>query len=424
MVEPLTGALILLAVAILFALYAAWGGGANDLANAMGTSVGSGALTFMGAVLVAAIFEFAGAVLVGRHVTETVRQGIVDPADFLGDPHAFLAGMLAAMAAAGIWLTLSTFFSMPVSTTHTIVGAIMGFGVAALGIGGVQWDGVSRIVLSWLTSPVTAAIIAFLLFHVIRFTVLNREDPVRALRNWGPFYVGLTVFVLVLATLFKGLSRLNLDLDFAAAVRWTLLVAAVVALVFVPVFRRIRVKGPQETVRQRYRAVERLFIVLQVITAASVAFAHGANDVANAVGPLAAIVVVLDTGALTTPEGYTVPLWVFVLGGAGIVIGLATYGRRVILTIGRRITEITPSRGFSAELSAAATILFASHLGLPISTTHTLVGAVIGVGLARGITALDLRVITRIIISWVLTLPISGLTAFLLFFVIRPLLGN
>jgi inorganic phosphate transporter, PiT family len=416
------GAFVLLLVALLFALYAAWGGGANDLANAMGTSVGSGALTFTGAVLIAAIFEFAGAVLVGRHVTETLRRGIVDPAAFVGDPHSFLAGMLAAMAAAGLWLTLATFLSMPVSTTHTIVGAIMGFGVAALGFGGVEWNSVSRIVLSWIASPLTGAVVGFSLFHLIRFTVLNRDDPVAALRNWGPLYVGITVFVLVLATLFKGLSQLKLNLEFWPAVRWTLLISVLVALAFVPVFRRIKT-GPQQTTLQRYRAVERLFIVLQITTAASVAFAHGANDVANAVGPLAAIVVVLDTGSVTTPPGYTVPLWVFVVGGAGIVIGLATYGRRVIMTIGRRITEITPSRGFSAELSAAATILFASHLGLPISTTHTLVGCVIGVGLARGITALNLQVISRILVSWILTLPVAGITAFLLFFVIRPFLG-
>lgn len=417
-----TGALVILIVAIIIALYAAWGGGANDLANAMGTSVGSGALTFMGAVVVAAIFEFAGAVLVGRHVTETVRAGIVDPVQFTADPHAFIAGMLAAMLAAAIWLSVATFFSMPVSTTHSIVGAIMGFGVAALGFGGVEWSGVSRIVLSWVVSPLAGGVIAFTLFNVIKVGILDRQDPVKALRRWGPAFVGLTAFVLVLATLFKGLSQLSLDLEFWPALRWTLLAAVVVSLAFVPVFQRIRTTTGH-TAQQKYKSVERLFIVLQIITAASVAFAHGANDVANAVGPLAAIVVLFDTGGLVTPEGYMVPLWVFILGGAGIVFGLATYGRRVIKTIGTRITEITPSRGFSAELSAAATILFASHMGMPISTTHTLVGAVIGVGLARGIPALDLQVIGRIALSWVLTLPAAGGTAFVLYFIIRPFLG-
>lgn len=417
-----TGALVILIVAIIIALYAAWGGGANDLANAMGTSVGSGALTFMGAVAVAAVFEFAGAVLVGRHVTETVRSGIVDPTQFLGDPHAFIAGMLAATLAAGIWLTVATFYSMPVSTTHSIVGAIIGFGVAALGLQGVEWGGVTQIVMSWLVSPLVGGVVAYTLFNVIKTSILDRKDPVAALRRWGPVFVGLTVFVLVMATLFKGLKQLNLDLAFVPALGWTLLAAVVVSLVFIPVFRRLRT-AQAETTKQKYRAVERLFIVLQITTAASVAFAHGANDVANAVGPLAAIVVVFDTGGLITPEGYTVPLWVFILGGAGIVIGLATYGRRVIKTIGTRITEITPSRGFSAELSAAATILFASHLGMPISTTHTLVGSVIGVGLARGIPALDLNVVGRIALSWVLTLPAAGGTAFVLYFLIRPLLG-
>jgi inorganic phosphate transporter, PiT family len=422
MLELTVGALVVLIFAIIIAIYAGWGGGANDMANAMGTSVGSGALTFMGAVVVGGIFEFAGAVLVGRHVTETVRSGIVDPTLFAGDHHTFIAGMLAAMLAAAIWMTLASYFSMPVSTTHSIVGAVAGFGVAALGFGGVQWGGMVRIVSSWVVSPVVGGLIGFLLFNLVKVTVLDRVDPVASLRRWGPAYVGLTVFVLILATLFKGLDQLNLDLEFFPALQWTLILSLIISLAFIPVFRRIH-SGPAGTAEQKYRNVERLFIILQIITAASVAFAHGANDVANYIGPLAAIWVVLDTGGVVTPEGYQIPIWIFALGGAAIVFGLATYGRRVVQTIGRRITEITPSRGFSAELSAAATILFASHMGMPISTTHTLVGAVIGVGLARGIPALNLQVLIRIGASWVATLPVAGGTSFVLFFIIRPFLG-
>lgn len=415
-----TGALIILLVAIIFALYAAWGGGANDVANAMGTSVGSGALTFKQAVLVAAIFEFAGAVLVGSKVTETVRKGIVDPLAFTGDQHAFLAGMLAAMAAAALWLTVATFWSMPVSTTHSIVGAILGFGLVARGTAAVNWDVISDVVLGWLLSPLLGAFLAFLLFNVIKATVLDRTEPVIALRRTGPLYVGLTVFVLVMATIFKGLKPLKLDLDFNTALLYTVLIAAAATLIAVPFFRRIDV-GATETDVQKYRAVERLFVFLQIITAASVAFAHGANDVANAVGPLAAIWVVLSTGSVAASAA--VPVWVFILGGAGIVVGLATYGARVIQTIGKKITEVTPSRGFSAEISAAAVILFASHLGLPVSTTHTLVGAVIGVGLARGIPAIDLKVIGKIMVSWALTLPVAGGTAAVLYLIIYPLMG-
>lgn len=416
-----TGALIILLVAILFALYAAWGGGANDVANAMGTSVGSGALTFKRAVIVAAIFEMAGAVLVGSKVTETVRKGIVDPAMFAGDQHAFIAGMLAAMAAAAIWLTIATFWSMPVSTTHSIVGAILGFGLVARGTSAIDWAVVNTVVLGWLISPILGAFIAFLLFNVIKKTILDRKDPVEALRITGPIYVGLTVFILVMATVFKGLKPLKLDLDFNTAILWTVLIAGTAALIAIPFFRRFKV-GPTDTDKQKYRAVERMFIVLQVITAASVAFAHGANDVANAVAPLAAIWVVLSTGAVVAQA--ELPLWIFVLGGVGIVVGLVTYGARVIKTIGEKITEVTPSRGFSAEISAAAVILFASHQGLPVSTTHTLVGAVIGVGLARGIPAIDLKVIGQIMVSWAITLPVAGGTAALLYIIILPLLGS
>lgn len=416
------GALIILLVAIILALYAAWGGGANDVANAMGTSVGSGALTFRQAVMVAAVFEFAGAVLVGSKVTETVRKGIVDPAAFAGDPHAFMAGMLAAMGAAAIWLTIATFWSMPVSTTHSIVGAIVGFGIVARGWGAIEWESVQGIVMGWLISPILGALIAFLLFNVIKLTVLDKDRPVAALRRTGPIWIGVTVFVLVMATLFKGLKHLSLDFEFYEAASLTLVIAVLFALLSVPLFRRYKV-GPETTDADQYKAVERLFVILQIVTAASVAFAHGANDVANAVGPLAAIWAVLDTGSAVVASGYVMPLWIFILGGAGIVVGLATYGARVIQTIGTKITEVTPSRGFSAEISASAVILFASHLGLPVSTTHTLVGAVIGVGLARGIPAIDLRIIGKIMVSWALTLPAAAGTAAVLYFIFLPFFG-
>lgn len=412
-----TGALIILVIAIIFALYAAWGGGANDVANAMGTSVGSGALTLGGAIVVATIFEFAGAVLVGSKVTETVRKGIVSP-EAVGDPHVFMAGMIAAMAAAAIWLTIATFWSMPVSTTHSIVGAIVGFGMVVGGTSAVDWAKMWEIVMGWLISPLLGAFIGLTIFNIVRITVLNKDDPVEATRRWGPVYVALTVFVLVMATLFKGLKHLKLDLSFNTALLYTLVISIVIGLLFIPFFRRIKV-GPTTTDSERYKATERLFVFLQIATAASVAFAHGANDVANAVGPLAAVWVTLQTGVVGA-EAASVPLWIFVLGGIGIVVGLATYGSRVIMTIGKKITEVTPSRGFSAEISAAMVILFASHLGLPVSTTHTLVGCVIGVGLARGIPALDLRIIGKIMFSWAVTLPFVGITSAGIYFLIIP----
>jgi PiT family inorganic phosphate transporter len=401
------------------ALYMAWGIGANDVANAMGTSVGSGSLTIRRAILVAGVLEFTGAFLAGGHVTDTVRKGILDTSEFAARPELLTYGMLASLAAAATLLLGATRIGLPVSTTHSIVGAIVGFGSVGLGFGAVNWGKVAQIVASWVTSPLMGGALAFMIFHLVQRTVLNRRDPMEAAKSAGPFFVFAVFFIIGLVTMFKGLKHVGLDLDFTQAVLRAGAIAAVAAVVARMVLKRIKPQ-PQAANGSRFRDVERVFAILVIMTASSVAFAHGSNDVANAIGPLAAIINVEQGLGLAS----TAPVapWMLVVGGIGIVIGLATLGYRVIETIGKKITELTPSRAFAAELAAATTIVLASRLGIPVSTTHILVGSVLGVGLARGIGALDSRVVGRILVSWVATLPIAAALSIFFFYFFKGLL--
>jgi PiT family inorganic phosphate transporter len=364
------------------ALYMAWAIGANDVANAMGTSVGSGALTIRGAILVAAVLEFGGAFLVGGHVTDTVRKGILDAAAFAGREDLLMYGMLAALASAGTWLLIASRAGWPVSTTHSIVGAIVGFGAVGLGFEAIAWAKVGQIVASWVTSPLMSGVLAYGIFQVTRRLVLDHDRPIERIKTLGPFFFGWVFFILGLVTLFKGLKNLKLDLDFGEALLASAALAGVGALIGWALLRRVRTDVPVEPGGERFVNVERIFAVLQIMTACAVAFAHGSNDVANSIGPLAALVNVAYGGEIGGKA--PVALWMLGLGGVGIVIGLATYGYKVMETVGKKITELTPSRGFAAELAAATTIVIASRAGIPVSTTHTLVGAVLGVGLARG----------------------------------------
>ena len=394
------------------ALYMAWAIGANDVANAMGTSVGSGALTVTGAIIVAASLEFSGAFLAGGHVTDTVRKGMLDMELVSGDE--LLHGMLAALTSAATLLLGATRLGLPVSTTHAIVGAIVGFGAVAIGPEAVNWGKVGQIVASWLTSPLLSGVLAFLIFQLTRSVVLDKENPIREVRRVGPFFFFYVFFIIGLVTLFKGLKNLNLDLNLPQALAGSVLLGLVGAAI--GWFFLSRVKEGKEDRDHRFSQVERIFVVLQILTACAVAFAHGSNDVANSIGPLAAIVSVVEGGGEVVGKSAVRP-WMLAVGGLGIVFGLATWGYRVMETVGKRITELTPSRGFAAELAAATTIVLASRLGIPVSTTHTLVGAVLGVGIARGIGALDMRVVGNIVVSWVATLPIAaGLAIFFYYF--------
>ena len=415
------GAIILIVV-LIGGLYMAWGIGANDVANAMGTSVGSGALTLLGAIILAGVLEFGGAVLIGSNVTQTISKGIVDTTMFDVDgpwgadgPVLLAIGMLCALIAAAGWLHIATHFGLPVSTTHSIVGAVLGIGLVSFGVSGVNWGTMLQIMGSWIVSPLLGGLLAFMSFYAIRRFILSAPDPVTATIRSAPWIVGGVISLLVLSFIYKVLAN-RFDappvlMSFGAA-----LGAGLVAGVLTSALTRNMVPAPG---MRPYQFVERVFALLQIATACFVAFAHGANDVANAIGPVAAVVSLSQAGFAAVPETVGVPLWVLVLGGGGIVLGLATYGYKVIATIGKEITEITPTRGFSAEFGAAATVLLASSLGLPISTTHTLVGAVIGVGFARGIGALNLRVIRNIVNSWIATVPVSAAASALLFFIVR-----
>ena len=409
-----------LVLAGVFGLFMAWGIGANDVANAMATSVGSKALTVRQALLVAAVFEFAGAVLAGGEVTSTIRNGMVDSASFDGRPELLIYGMLAALLAAGTWLLIASRNGWPVSTTHSIVGAIVGFATVGIGVEAVQWGKVGAIVASWVVSPVTAGIIAFLIYNSIQWLILSRPDPLARARRYVPFYIFFAVMVISLVTLLKGLKNIGLNLSWPESIGIAAFAASVVALGGSWAISRVRVDKKAEK-EFHYATVERVFGIMMVVTACGMAFAHGSNDVANAIGPVAAVLSVVSTGQVAQTAG--VPLSVMLLGAVGIVIGLATYGKRVMATVGSGITALTPSRGLSAELAAATTIVVASGTGMPVSTTHTLVGAVLGVGMARGIAAIDLRIVGQIFSSWLITLPAGAGLAIVFFWLLRLIFG-
>jgi PiT family inorganic phosphate transporter len=410
---------IYIGLAAAFGLFMAWGIGANDVANAMATSVGSKALTIKQAILVAAVFEFAGAVLAGGAVTSTIRKGIVDADLLSGSPELLVYGMLAALLAAATWLLIASKNGWPVSTTHSIVGAIVGFAAVGIGIDAVKWGKVGTIVMSWVVSPVTAGFIAYLIYRSVQRLILSQEDPLARAKRYVPVYMFLAAFTITLVTILKGLTHVGLDLSLRDSYFLATAVAVGIAIMGAVVINRIQ-PDPKVEKSQHFYTVERVFGVLMVLTACGMAFAHGSNDVANAIGPLAAVIAIASTGTVAAKS--SLPLWVLMLGGAGIVIGLATFGRHVIATVGKKITQLTPSRGFAAELAAATTIVIASGTGMPISTTHTLVGAVLGVGLARGIEAIDLRVVARILVSWVVTIPAGAFLAIVFFFIFKAVL--
>ncbi|MEE2889331.1 MAG: inorganic phosphate transporter [Planctomycetota bacterium] len=478
---------IFLTLAGIFGFYMAWNIGANDVANAMGTSVGSGALTLRRAVIVAAVLEFSGAFFAGSSVSETVRKGIVDADLFTGDPTAFICGMLAALLAAGAWLQIASYFGWPVSTTHSIVGAIIGFGILYAieappernlsWTTAIHWPKVGQIVSSWVISPLLSASIAYMTFRLLLKNIFFQRNPLAATKRLAPLLVFIVMTILTLTLVFKGLKNLKLDLSFGPALSIAMGVGIIAALITTILVRRIKIsddevsesphriqylansltkakkhlrrvqgvsdpsvqdeiavllqktedltvkmekeKGPTDT--PALNKVEKIFVYLQILTACFVAFAHGSNDVANAIGPLSAVVQTVREGTVAMKS--EVPLWALALGGLGIIAGLATWGWRVMETVGRRITELTPSRGFTAEFAAATTIVLATKLGLPISTTHTLVGAVVGVGLARGMGALNLNTVRDIAISWVITVPAGAVFAMIFYKILMAFFG-
>jgi len=400
----------------------AWGVGANDVANAMATSVGSKALTIKQAIVIAAIFEFVGAFLAGGQVTATIRKGMVDTDLLAGSPELLVYGMLASLLAAGIWLVIATRGGWPVSTTHSIVGAIVGFAAVGLGFDAVQWGKVGTIVLSWVVSPVTSGLIAFFLFMSVQKLIFDTRDPLQNAKRYVPIYIFLVGFIVALVTLFKGLKHIGLHLSNMQNYLIAVVVGVIIMVIGIYFIRKLKF-DPSADRDYHFANVEKVFGILMMVTACAMAFAHGSNDVANAVGPLAAVVSIVQNNGEVSQKS-AMASWILLLGGVGIVAGLMMYGHKVIATVGKGITDLTPSRGFAATLAAAATVVVASGTGLPISTTHTLVGAVLGVGMARGIAAVNMNVVRTIFMSWIVTLPAGAILAILFFFLFKGIFGG
>jgi PiT family inorganic phosphate transporter len=413
---------VFLILAIVFGLYMTWGIGANDVANAMGTSVGSGGITVKQAIIIAAIFEFAGAFIAGGNVTKTIRKGIINPELIVDTPELLVFGMLAALLAAAIWLMIASFNGWPVSTTHSIIGGLVGFAIVGISLNSVNWGKIAQIAASWVLSPVLGGFFGYILMVSVQKLILRTETPFLNAKKWGPFYVFLVGWIVSLVTMFKGLKHLNLDLNPVESLLAATVFGIIIALIGRVMINRIQVDARSDREFQ-YSSVEKVFVPMMVFTACAMAFAHGSNDVANGIGPLAAVISLVNSGGEVTQKA-ALPLWVLVIGGVGIIVGLATWGYRVMQTIGTKITQLTPSRGYCATLAAATTVVLASKTGLPVSTTHIAVGAVMGVGLTRGIGALDLRVIKEIVISWVITLPAGAVMAMLFFFALKGMFGT
>ena len=392
--------LILISSAML-GFFTAYGVGANDVANAMGTSVGSKVLTIKQAVLVAAVFEFLGAFLAGGGVTQTIRKGVIDPALFDGNLEILIYGMISALFAAGTWLLVASLRGWPVSTTHTIVGAIVGFGIYALGINEINWTVVGNIGLSWITSPLSSALVAGLFYYICKTYIIDNDSRFKGLII--RMYIFLAGFAIALITVTKGLKNIFKQQELFVSFQESVFISAIAALLFTFIFYYFSKAKLKQSVDS-----ESQFAYLMIFTSCAVAFAHGSNDVANAIGPLAAINQATNQ-LLNQPYTLETPLWILFLGATGIVIGLATLGYRVMKTIGENIVKLTPSKGFSAQLAAALTVVIASQLDMPVSTTHTLVGAVVGIGLVEGASTINFNSVRTIILSWVVTLPAGAL---------------
>ncbi len=409
--------LIILIIAVVVGLYSAINIGANDVANSMATSVASKALTIKKAVVVAGIFDMLGATLVGAHVANTIRKGLVDPLEFSDTPELFVYGMLAAVLGSALWVNIATYFKLPVSTTHSIIGGVLGFGLVSVGAAGIHWNVVLLVVLSWIISPVFGGIIAFSIFSIIKKFVLSSETPIERTKRLGPYLTGMVAFILSLSIIYKGLKNLHLDLDFLEAFVISFFFGLLGYLAGYFILKRYKKKDSDP-----YAQVEQMANPLQVISACFQAFSHGANDVANAIGPVAAIFAVLQTSKVEMSVG--IPLWILLMGGGGLAFGVYVWGYRVMDTVGHKITTITPTRGFSAEFGTATTVLICSRLGMPVSTTHVAIGNILGVGLARGISAINLKVIKSIFLAWVISLPAAGVFSIGIYFLLKLIFGT
>jgi|TARA_E500000075_G_scaffold72478_1_gene65297 PiT family inorganic phosphate transporter len=401
-------------LACVFGFIMAWGIGANDVANAFGTSVGSGAITLRTALLIACIFEFSGAYLAGGEVTDTIRKGIIDSEQFIGKSDVLVFGMMSALLAAGLWLFLASTLGWPVSTTHSIIGGIVGFSIIGLSFNAVNWEAVSSIATTWVLSPILSGVLAFFVFKSIKFLILDTENPFSNTLKFSPIYLFFVGFVISMLTFLKGLKHVGIDLDFAEAAFFSFLFAIGITIIGLLLLKTSNIS------KQKDASIESFFAILVIFTACAMAFAHGSNDVANAVGPLAAVVNTVSQNDSLNNE-IAVTSWILLLGSIAIVIGLLTYGFKVIGTVGKGITKITPSSGFAAELSAATIVVLSSSYGFPVSTTHTLVGAIIGIGLVNSSRNLDWSNVVQIFSGWIVTIPVGGILSILIFYIFKSI---
>ena len=390
--------LALIVLAIFAGLYMAWSIGSNDVANSMSTAVGAKAINLRQALIIASILNFLGAILVGKHVTDTIKNKIID-SSVISNPDAILLGFLAALLSAALFVTLSTWKELPVSTTHAIVGGVAGFGLIEGGMHAIKWKTIEMVTLSWILSPIAGMVIAFLVFKLIAKFVFSSEDPHRNAEIFGPFFVGLTIFIIILSIFMKTRVGAYVKGGIIEYIAFSFIAGIIASIPSYFLIKKIKGKG--------YEIVEKIFKRLQIVTSCYVAFSHGANDVANAAAPVA-VVIALAWHRVSD-------FYLLALGGLGIAIGIITWGHKVIRTVGSRITSLTNTRGFSIDFGAATVVLTASKLGMPISTSHTVVGAVIGVGLARGLEAIDLSVVKKIVYSWIFTLPATMVTSILIY---------
>ncbi len=404
-------------------LWMTWGVGANDLANIMSTTMGSKALSVRQALIIAIIFEIAGAFLGGTGVTDTIRGGIVEASVFAETPQLYVYGMLSVLLAGASWMTIASVLGMPVSITNAVVGSLVGVSAIMLGMHAIHWQKVGTIAISWISSPLCAGVLAYLLFISIRNTILGAEHPLMAAERYVPVYLFMVGVVLAMMTALKGLNHFHIMLNLWQKLMVILTTALLVVLTGMYAIKKIRQRLKFKLNRHtQFQYIENMFSVLMGFTACAMVFAHGSNDVAITVGPIAAIISLVNTGQ-PMQDG-----WIFsgitLFGCLGVILGLCMYGRKVIATVGSSITTLTPSRAFAATLAAASTVVVSTSTGIPVSATQTLVGAVFGVGLARGIEALNLAVIRNIFMSWIITIPAAAGLATLYFYILRSIFGN
>jgi len=389
----------IIVLAIFAGLYMAWSIGSNDVANSMATAVGAKAITLKQALIIASILNFTGAILVGTHVTDTIKNRIVDVSSM--SQHSILLGFLAALLSAAFFVTLSTWKELPVSTTHAVVGGIAGFGLIQGGMNAIQWKEIGMVVSSWVISPIVGGIISFIIFKLIAKSIFSSKEPIKSAKNLSPFFVGLTIFIITLSIFMKTRAGEFLNEDIKKILLVSLFAAVISSIIGYFLIKKVKEKG------RDYGIIEKIFRKLQVMTSCYVAFSHGANDVANAAAPVAVV--------LSLAWHHVDTIYILALGGFGIALGILTWGHKVISTVGSKITSLTNTRGFSIDFAVATVVLTASKLGLPISTSHTVVGAVIGVGLARGLEAVDLSIVKKIIYAWLFTLPASMIVSILIY---------